>query len=809
MQVREYITATVKRFLLLLLSLVSYLFLLVLDLQRYLPAVKTTNGQVPVQSWLLFGFSALVAFLFMAVGNLVWRYAQDRRVALLLYCFSFTMMVTFTVETGATLDPLLSALSAASSALAFAPFAILLLLFPHNFLDRTQPTTGVRGNWIRFLLRIYVTVLIALSVLAVVNALLLRLTTVHLPDWFNITSYSYFLLASGGILGTLLISYRTATSLRQRQQLRLFVVGVVTAFTPGLFFTILPLALHLPSQVMVNSQVSTLTVILLPLTLGYTILRYQILISDASIRQAAAWIMGCLGLIVLIYLAILVYGAFFSSSASTSVIVPVSLVALISPGVWYIMRSITERYFFSEIWHYRRLLEQPDLLARENLNLEEASQLLTVAVGQAFETEAVCLFVLEKELGRFILAPTLSPTDLRNAARFPIQQRIVNATNVREAEQVSWLDAKSPLLKNLIAASRPMYLNETRQERTENRMERTRFLATRGSSADENDLLLAPVWSKGEVIGILALGERGDRQHYAGPDFEAISLILSRYASDLESARLTRDLRIAYEHQKELDQLKDQFIVTASHELRTPLTAVQGYLELLGDFDEDIPREDRAAFLKIARNSCDELALMVANIMDVGRVQFETEHIRVNPLLLASAVAQSAEIFEALLRREQRTLRVSIPASIQVMADDMRLRQVMLNLIGNAFKYSPQGSPVEISADLLDNVVVVRVRDYGAGVPVEDQGQLFQRFMRLERDLNSPVRGAGLGLFICKQLIDAMDGRIWVESTGISGEGSTFAFTLPLAIVDAVREDVDPFALQEQQIIDPIGAKGR
>jgi signal transduction histidine kinase len=115
------------------------------------------------------------------------------------------------------------------------------------------------------------------------------------------------------------------------------------------------------------------------------------------------------------------------------------------------------------------------------------------------------------------------------------------------------------------------------------------------------------------------------------------------------------------------------------------------------------------------------------------------------------------------------------------MADEMRLRQVLLNLLNNALKYSPEGTDVEIAADAEEGRIKVGMRDHGLGIPLADQERLFERFTRLDRDINSPVRGAGLGLYICKQLVWAMGGQIEVESAGQSGDGSLFSFTLQIA----------------------------
>jgi signal transduction histidine kinase len=246
----------------------------------------------------------------------------------------------------------------------------------------------------------------------------------------------------------------------------------------------------------------------------------------------------------------------------------------------------------------------------------------------------------------------------------------------------------------------------------------------------------------------------------------------------MENAQITIALRAAYERQKELDRLKDQFIMTASHELRTPLTAVQGYIDLLEQYNASLSAEERSSFLAKAQRSSDELVLLVGNIMDASRVETDVEQVSLCTVSLASSVMYIVEILEAIMQRENRHIQVNVPAHIMVVADELRLRQVLLNLVGNAIKYSPAGTSVDISAVTCGEDVTLRVRDFGLGVPAADQERLFERFVRLERDMNSPARGTGLGLYISKRLIEAMGGRIWVESSGTPGKGSIFAFTL-------------------------------
>lgn len=268
-------------------------------------------------------------------------------------------------------------------------------------------------------------------------------------------------------------------------------------------------------------------------------------------------------------------------------------------------------------------------------------------------------------------------------------------------------------------------------------------------------------------------------------EIHVLEIFASQCAAALENTRITIELRAAYERQKELDVLKDQFIMTASHELRTPLTAVQGYIELLEQYNQKLNAVMRADFIAKARRGCDELTLMVNNIMDANRVQADAGNTKIVSVLLEESVVHIVEIIEAVSMREQRTISTSIPLTLSVMADPIRLRQVLLNLVSNALKYSPHGTNIEISAKADDEYATVCVRDYGSGMPLEEQERLFERFVRLERDMNSSVRGAGLGLYICRQLIATMGGTIWVKSSGQAGEGSFFFFTLPLAACDA------------------------
>ncbi len=248
-----------------------------------------------------------------------------------------------------------------------------------------------------------------------------------------------------------------------------------------------------------------------------------------------------------------------------------------------------------------------------------------------------------------------------------------------------------------------------------------------------------------------------------------------------ENARLYNELTIAYEKLNQIDQLKDAFLTTASHELRTPLTIVQGYLDLLAEMD-NAPPEMRRSFLTKAQRACDELVLLQANIMDASRIKFDVATLAWCTIPLKETCMAVVELFEPLILQQERQATIDIAPEITVWADETRLKQVLRNLLANALRYSPNKTPVCLTAKVEQEQAMVRINmiDHGSGIPPDKQEAVFDKFVRLERDMNGIIRGSGLGLYITKQLVEAMGGTIGVESSGVAGEGSTFTFTLPM-----------------------------
>jgi signal transduction histidine kinase len=231
----------------------------------------------------------------------------------------------------------------------------------------------------------------------------------------------------------------------------------------------------------------------------------------------------------------------------------------------------------------------------------------------------------------------------------------------------------------------------------------------------------------------------------------------------------------AAEQQKNLSLMKDQFISNVNHEMRNPLIGAIGALDLLKDKSVDLTEQEREQFLDQAICACDELQRIAGNILDAIRVDSDVSPPWIKEFDLSLTISDVLCHVDAL----GHALSVDIPDSIIVRGDFQQVSQVVRNLLSNAFKYAPKDSPVIVRVWQNDEFAYVCVQDRGPGIAPDQMPLIFQKFSRLECNLAGPVHGIGLGLYICRRFIENMGGHIWVESTGVQGEGSNFCFTVP------------------------------
>jgi PAS domain S-box-containing protein len=229
-----------------------------------------------------------------------------------------------------------------------------------------------------------------------------------------------------------------------------------------------------------------------------------------------------------------------------------------------------------------------------------------------------------------------------------------------------------------------------------------------------------------------------------------------------------------------VEQIKSDFVAAVSHELRTPLTSIYGFAETL--LRQDIPfgEEERRTFLGYIASESQRLTEIVDQLLNVARLDAGDLQVEVAPIDLGSVVSEVVETVEESGAMNGHRFEIDLPEEpLAAEADRDKVRQVFNILVENALRYSPRGGTVTVGARRNADRVEVRVVDEGIGIPPAERDRIFRKFYRAESTARDGAAGTGLGLFIARELVTAMGGRIWVDST--EGKGSSFAFELPAA----------------------------
>lgn len=233
----------------------------------------------------------------------------------------------------------------------------------------------------------------------------------------------------------------------------------------------------------------------------------------------------------------------------------------------------------------------------------------------------------------------------------------------------------------------------------------------------------------------------------------------------------------------EVDRLKSEFVATVSHELRTPMTSIKGYVEMLLMEAVGDSNADQRKFLQTIKTNIDRLGGLVNDLLDISRIESGRVSLELEPIDVADILSEMREVFLRRSRLESKPMTIEVDSDRElppVAADRDRLRQILTNLIENSFNYTPPNGTIHLAAERGEDMIVVTVEDTGIGIGPEEQERVFERFFRGEQALNLSVGGTGLGLSIVHQLIRMHGGELELSSEGVPGQGTTFAFTLPI-----------------------------
>ncbi len=233
---------------------------------------------------------------------------------------------------------------------------------------------------------------------------------------------------------------------------------------------------------------------------------------------------------------------------------------------------------------------------------------------------------------------------------------------------------------------------------------------------------------------------------------------------------------ILYTKIKEVDKMKDEFISIASHELRTPVTAIRGYISLIIDGIYGRINKKVKDVLKKLDQEAERLAVLVDDLLNVSRIEQKRINIDLKMQDINPLIKEVVESLQSKAEEKKLTIKVRLHSKKTILnIDSDRFRQILVNLIGNAIKYTPKGS-VEVITEKADDNIKIIVKDTGIGMSAEQRKRLFEKFYRVQSDKTKNIPGTGLGLWITKQLVELMGGKIYVDSMENVGTQVTLVF---------------------------------
>lgn len=578
-------------------------------------------------------------------------------------------------------------------------------------------------------------------------------------------------------------SYRKSMGLK-KSQIVLVLAGTFFASSIGMVTN-----LALPTfGVFEYNWFAQITIIIYLYSMGYAITRYRLMDIRAVIARTIAF--GFIvALLVAVYAVISALIALLfeniarvQSNIVVSVITSLFVVLGYSPLRKFI-EKITETFLFKKTYDPDKLLAKVTEVTSSILDLNQLLSSLSAALGEAFHFEKFGVALMDDK----------NKMDIFHKEGFK--------PGVAEA-LTSYKGVTTALYKELERTPGLLVIDEMKT-----RADNGEFVPADPvllNMLHENDIaVIAPLHVKDRLIGIFAIGNKKSGDSYNTQDLNVIRITAGQAGVAIENARLyeelktfnvrlerevrqkTLQLRRANSDLKVLDRAKSEFISIASHQLRTPLTIIKGYISMMqeGSFGE-VPKPIADNLRKVFISN-ERLIQLVEDLLDISRIESgrqEFTWVKIRLENLAQTVVENL-MQNATAKNLKLTFHKPDAPTPEVVADENKLHEVMMNFVDNAIKYTPSGQiDVTVRVDKGD-LVTFCVKDSGKGITPELQDVLFKKFSRGKDSFRSHTEGLGLGLYVAKLMMDAHKGKIWAESDG-EGLGSSFCFSIPVKGVE-------------------------
>ena len=454
--------------------------------------------------------------------------------------------------------------------------------------------------------------------------------------------------------------------------------------------------------------------------------------------------------------------------AAFAILLSLSLISIMFFGTQFnrTVQKWIKRAVLRKRYDYQNVLRESITAIATILDLDQLLEFIISSMKKNLDVESVCLFLKGSD-DRYILRQG-----------FDVHERLAQSWSVAD-DIVIWLKqtGKVAIREELETG-----------ERDKGSAFIIRYLQDIDAAA------VIPLFYKDQLLGILTLGPKKNGDPYTPGDIDLLEALAGQTAVAIENATLyekmeekvherTRELEQARKMAEAANRAKSEFLSNISHELRTPLNSIIGFSEVMRDGTTGPLTPDQQTYLKDIWESGKHLLRIINNVLDLSKIEAGMMELELDDFDLKELLEGCLSLFREKAQRQHLTLRAEISEDIgTISADKTKLKQVALNLLANAVKFTPEGGSVQIAARKIQNPqnadhVEISVIDTGIGISVDDRERLFQPFLQLDNTITRKYEGTGLGLHISRKFVELHGGRIGVDST--PGRGSRFSFTIP------------------------------
>jgi len=583
----------------------------------------------------------------------------------------------------------------------------------------------------------------------------------------------YFVVYLFSAFRRLYKNFKKSTGLLRLQLIYIF-LGLGIGFSIGVFTNLLSFYIGLP-QSSIFGPISALVMVIF---IAYAIVRYRLMDVRVIIRRSAVFTVIVLIITALYAILSYLFSVFFTELIGIQSVIlnGIGMAILVALGFEPLKRflsEITDSFLFKAEYKPQEVLSEFSDKLASTLNLNVLSQFMVARLNAVLKTTFVSLFLLDEEKKEYIkvaesgkIVEKVNYIDKNLFARvYKYLVDIGKAKDVLVREEIKKINeqAKSPVLGLLIREFEKYEVN-----------------------------LMAPFYLQEKLIGILFLGDKKSGDVYSQEDLRVLEIIASQSAVSINNAKLfeeqkhfaehlkkevdkaTKELKIANIQLRKLDKAKSEFISIASHQLRTPLTVIRGYISMIEQGDFGIVSLKVKEPLDRVYKSTMRIIGLVEDLLNISRIESGRLKYDFKPTDLTALVS---DVYEELKQQaKNKGLQFDFAKSEkeipQIMLDEGKIREVIMNLTDNAIKYTDSGF-VRIKLARDNDHVTFSVSDSGRGLDTDEIPLLFQKFSRAKGAQLMHTEGTGLGLYIAKNIIAKHGGKIWVESPGVN-KGATF-----------------------------------